>query len=539
MHRYFARRPYNVFQELIKHYTEEGDIILDPFCGGGVTVVEGLRLRRRVIGVDINPLATYVTEMEIRPLDLSLFREAWHAIKSEVREIMDFLYSTECPECKVPTLFSPFDAEIQWCEWEGGEIRRIKYRCPFGHSGEKAPSQKDVEKVKEVEGEFDQYIREWDLWYPKQPIPPGDKTNSIIAKGYRFFYQLFTKRNLLALSILHKHIGLVKDRTLQDFLRFALSASLKWASKQSHLRGEIVEGWAMHAYWLYPRWLEINVWHTFEKRCQAIERGKAHARCVANYYHPAKSFSDFKHGATAMLLTQSADSLPLPDNSVDCIITDPPYGGNVNYGELSDYWLVWMEGIMDKTKEAVINKTQGKGLEDYEAILHSVFRECHRTLKPGRALITTFNSKDLDIIAAFLRAVVMAGFVLVPDGLIYQPPIRLYTTTVHAKDIGAFTGDFIFTFQRDGPESRGNRPVAPTPKLTQNEVDRLLDEFLEDSLTEVQARQRIYTALIPRLAQSIGLMGADLYPLVRSVERRIRNHKFPSLHFSKARSIAR
>ena len=39
MHRYFARRPHNVFRHLIEHYTDEGDVILDPFCGGGVTVV--------------------------------------------------------------------------------------------------------------------------------------------------------------------------------------------------------------------------------------------------------------------------------------------------------------------------------------------------------------------------------------------------------------------------------------------------------------------------------------------------------------------
>ncbi len=59
MHRYFARRPWSVFRELIAHYSNPGSIILDPFCGGGVTVVEGLRLGRKVIGVDINPLATF------------------------------------------------------------------------------------------------------------------------------------------------------------------------------------------------------------------------------------------------------------------------------------------------------------------------------------------------------------------------------------------------------------------------------------------------------------------------------------------------
>ncbi len=42
MHRYFARRPYNVFRHLIEHYTNEGDIILDPFCGGGEGIYVGI-----------------------------------------------------------------------------------------------------------------------------------------------------------------------------------------------------------------------------------------------------------------------------------------------------------------------------------------------------------------------------------------------------------------------------------------------------------------------------------------------------------------
>jgi DNA modification methylase len=58
MHKYFARRPYNVFSNLINHYSNKNDIVLDCFCGGGVTVFEGMALERKVIGVDINPLAT-------------------------------------------------------------------------------------------------------------------------------------------------------------------------------------------------------------------------------------------------------------------------------------------------------------------------------------------------------------------------------------------------------------------------------------------------------------------------------------------------
>ena len=47
MYRFFARRPHNVFEALVKHYSNAGDIILDPFCSGGVTVVESLRAKRK------------------------------------------------------------------------------------------------------------------------------------------------------------------------------------------------------------------------------------------------------------------------------------------------------------------------------------------------------------------------------------------------------------------------------------------------------------------------------------------------------------
>ena len=58
MHRYFARRPWSVFRALIEHYSDPGSIILDPFCGGGVTVVEGLQ----ITAVDKYALPTFTPE---------------------------------------------------------------------------------------------------------------------------------------------------------------------------------------------------------------------------------------------------------------------------------------------------------------------------------------------------------------------------------------------------------------------------------------------------------------------------------------------
>jgi adenine-specific DNA methylase len=86
MHRYFARRPWSVFRALVEHYSNPGSIVLDPFCGGGVTVVEGLRLGRKVIGVDLNPLATFVTRMEVLPADLDELQAAYRQVEAECRQ---------------------------------------------------------------------------------------------------------------------------------------------------------------------------------------------------------------------------------------------------------------------------------------------------------------------------------------------------------------------------------------------------------------------------------------------------------------------
>lgn len=192
MHKFWARRPHNVFAELISHYSEPGDIVLDPFCGGGVTVVESLRLRRKVVGVDLNPLAMCVTEMEVRPLNIENFWREWEKIKKKLEPEFSELYRTSCPLCNNRAIFD-------WMEWAGDKPTKMKYVCPKCGTGIKEATQEDADIAKNIEENFEKAISEKQLWYPKAEIPKGDKTSGIINDGYKYFWQLFTKRNLLAL----------------------------------------------------------------------------------------------------------------------------------------------------------------------------------------------------------------------------------------------------------------------------------------------------------------------------------------------------
>jgi putative DNA methylase len=498
MHKYFARRPWNVFRELISHYTSTGEIVLDPFCGGGVTVVEALKLGRKVIGVDVNPLATYVTRMEVRPVDIEMLEQAFNRARRNVRQRIMSMYKTTCTKCKL-------EAFADWLEWDepAKQILRLEYECPAcGYSGEKKPTEVDIKLAQQIETDFDSSIDREGLSFPRTGIPAGDKTSSLLSKDVNYFHELFTRRNLLALAILRKEIDSMEN-SYGDFLRFVFSSSLKWASRQSHLRGEIVEGWALHAYWIYPKSLEINVWNTFERRWQAIKRGKRYSNRSIEACKFGERFDDLSRGrATCLILTGSSANLPVPTESVDTIVTDPPYGGNVNYGELSDYWTIWFSDgkLIDKKDEVIVNRTQAKKVEDYENLLHSVFKECYRVLKTGRYLVSTFNSRDLRIVASFVVAASKAGFMLHPDGLLYQKPIRAYTTTFHAMQIGAFVGDFVFTFTKTKQE--------PTVVPARDELGRinryvgnLVNEEVSGEMVEPQVREKAYRALIPFLAK--------------------------------------
>jgi hypothetical protein len=57
-------------REAIRSFTTPGDLVLDPFCGGGTTVVEALSLGRRAVGIDINSLATFLTRAKSTPISI-------------------------------------------------------------------------------------------------------------------------------------------------------------------------------------------------------------------------------------------------------------------------------------------------------------------------------------------------------------------------------------------------------------------------------------------------------------------------------------
>lgn len=93
--------------------------------------------------------------------------------------------------------------------------------------------------------------------------------------------------------------------------------------------------------------------------------------------------------------TQSAcDLSQLPNQSVDYIFTDPPFGGNINYSEMNFLWEAWLRKFTETREEAIVNAIQHKNYHEYEVLLYKAFSEMHRVLKDDAWLTVVFHNSS-------------------------------------------------------------------------------------------------------------------------------------------------
>jgi DNA modification methylase len=77
-YRYPARFSPIFVRHVIESFSRPGEVVFDPFMGGGTTIVEALAMGRKALGVDLNTLAHFVTTVKTSPLsvtDTALIRE--------------------------------------------------------------------------------------------------------------------------------------------------------------------------------------------------------------------------------------------------------------------------------------------------------------------------------------------------------------------------------------------------------------------------------------------------------------------------------
>ena len=97
VHGYFTKQAWNVVNEYIQHFSQKGDLILDPFGGSGVTAIEAMMLDRRAIHLDLNPMSVFLVESLACPVKLPELQQSFEKIKNNYKSTVqssNFVEST-------------------------------------------------------------------------------------------------------------------------------------------------------------------------------------------------------------------------------------------------------------------------------------------------------------------------------------------------------------------------------------------------------------------------------------------------------------
>jgi len=554
-HRWFARRFGSAFRALLTAaalpegadfwtaYYEgtdhwHGKTVLDPFVGGGTSVVEALRLGADVIGVDVDAVACAITRFETQAAKIPDLWPALGQLKEEIgkelahhyqtkttededREVLHYFwvqlvtcgicgeaveahphyqlaYEAEgsmqwafCPDCHdVQTLSrEETDLHCDGCKIatpiQAGTVGHGRFTCPHcenherlidmaartGHPPEwrlfaletleALPAGRSVPLAqRRFRTATDEDLRVYEaaeralqdrmnpdgtlLCVPERLIPrEGRADDRLVHYGYERYSELFNARQLLHLSFLAEAVD-----ELQGPEREAITLAFSDHLTTNCMMAHYAFGWrrlaplfSVRAYRHVTRPVEINPWldgtgrGTFPNAVRQVQRAIEFARrpkepLIEGGFRPVH---DSAADASAEILhLNSRDLSHLDDESVDLVLTDPPYLDNVAYSELSDFFLPWLQllGLAAADGEAVAGFEENlaaKGrdevaVEEYASSLAQSFSEVYRVLKADGRLVFTYQHQVAGAWHALASAMADAGlrpvqvFPLLGDG---------------------------------------------------------------------------------------------------------------------------
>lgn len=430
MHPYFTKQASNVVSEYILHYSKEGDTVLDPFSGTGVTAIEALALKRKAIAVDLNPLACFITEQTVVQIDIELFKNEFNKIKRNVGE-------------KIKLYDNLSNVELENIE--------ITY------------------------------------WYPK-----GIKLPKDTDKGFDFVEQLWTKRQLLGLSTLWHEINKIENIEIQNQMKLVFSATISRVnitynlsmSRQKGDKINIGDGgaaiFAQYRYWVPKNIIELKVWDNFERRFKLISRGKEKWNEITKGFNVKENFKIINSSVLAL-------DKHITSGEIDYIYTDPPYGGNIAYLDLSTMWNAWLGfEINDKIRneEIIEGGDLDKTQRNYEDLFSQSFEAMSRVLKKDGWLSLVFAHKKLEFWNLIIDANDENGMEF--KGSVYQPTNN---SSVHYKKNPAsvLCSQRIANFQKTMKKVKREKP-DDLRKDIENELERAINSERGASLDVLYQR---------------------------------------------------
>jgi 16S rRNA G966 N2-methylase RsmD len=446
-HKYWGKKPAEPLSFLIENLTSPGALVVDPFMGSCASGIESVRLGRRFIGIDLNPIAVRLGTFLLTAPKPKIAQDAFLLIERSTKDRIQRSYQSTLDDLPITHyLWNGSTMVEMWVVTRRKNGRRV-YR----------PSEDDLALATQYKDYTTHIVRQ----------PRFFNNSRINSNSNLSLHDLFSGRALRNIEILLEAI-LLLDPPQQAMMQLALTAALGQMSKmvfaisgRGKASGAISEkvevgSWVI-GFWRPTLHFEVNVWNCFALRVQKLiyalgdQENQGAQTTIGTIAETLEGLTQCSVEAGDVLSVMNR----VPDQSIDLLLTDPPHGDRIPYLELSELWNSVLGFEVDFSNEIVVSnaKERQKNSADYSARMKAFVSLAMRKVKQGGVIAIVFNARDASSWEFF------SDFEAITEsaGLIYQgyfPLMYSAGSVVQDNRAGSLKSDFALIFSSDRSLSR-------------------------------------------------------------------------------------
>jgi len=454
IHPYYTKQPSNVVGEYIRHFCPEGGLVVDPFCGSGVTAIEALTNKRRTVCIDLDPLAVFITRQTcLAPVDLNAYWDAYRQVEEEMEPIIDFVRSA-------------------------------------------SPQELEDYELKE--------------WYPKRVKLPSNADRGYVE-------DLFTRAQLITLAHLRAAIMRIADRQAKELLLFAFSGALDKASilyraaepAKKHGGGSGL--FMVYRYWIPPLLAPRDAWNAFTANVRRVAKAKEDSnKLFGDFVHEGETFN--VHCDSAENLFKY-----VAEGTVDYIYTDPPYGAHIAYLDLGTMWHAWLELEVNdsvRAREAIEGGEQQFDEKHYLDVLGKSFEQMFYVLKDEAWLSLVFHHKETNLWYSIRDMLRYIGFNYVNT---VAQPLAKQTFHKVKNPLRVLGESLIVNFQKTTTRKISQPMSLPMANIIKNVAERVIyggggattEEILREVVPELFDNDLFFDAASKKIGDILAILESD------------------------------
>lgn len=323
---------------------------------------------------------------------------------------------------------------------------------------------------------------------PDDLILPGDETDRLHRWGYQRYREMFSDRQLLGLEQSCRLIAAVGDERVRHALATNLSDLLRYQNtlcRYDTMALKSLDIFSVHGFPVGLVNVESNILGLASVGGASASIGSGGWANIIDKYAKAKRYCDepFEIRATGgrkevvpirgewigesrkgsrsrsiEIRCASSVDVELPEASLDGVLTDPPYYGNVQYGELMDFCYVWLRRLAAADAEGFSapsarsadeltgNITSERDIEHFTEGLARVYGRMAIAMKPGAPMAFTFHHNKIEAYASVAVAILDAGLTCTAS-----PPCPAEMGgSIHIHGTGSSITDTVFVCRHEG-----------------------------------------------------------------------------------------